>query len=105
MLTKHTRLNNGYLGIGLVKHLFHGTRDTEPAKVYSTEEGLDMRYSKDGLNGFGLYFADNAKYSHDYSHKVPGTSHSQMLLCLVLTGESANFGGGRGVRMPPLKPN
>lgn len=28
-----------------------------------------------------------------------------MLVCLVLTGDSANFGGGRGVKVPPLKPS
>ena len=28
-----------------------------------------------------------------------------MILCLVLTGESAGFGGGHGVKFPPFKPN
>lgn len=89
----------------LVKHLFHGTKDSEPSKVYQSEEGLDMRFSKDGLNGFGVYFADNSKYSHDYAHKIQGSNYKQMFLCLVLTGESANFGGGRGVKFPPYKPH
>ncbi len=26
-----------------------------------------------------------------------------MFLCLVLVGDSANFGGGKGVRMPPVR--
>jgi len=60
-----------------------------------------MRFSNDGLNGYGIYFADNAKYSHDYCHSLG--NEKQMLVCLVLTGDSANFGGGRGVRMPPAR--
>jgi hypothetical protein len=89
----------------LVKHLFHGTKSNEPSKIYASEDGLDMRYSNDGLNGYGVYFADNAKYSNDYAHIIQGSNFKQMFLCLVLTGESAGFGGGRGVRMPPYKPN
>jgi hypothetical protein len=104
MLAKQSKQPQPLSGNDLVKHLFHGTKDNEPSKIYSSEEGLDLRYSNDGLNGYGIYFADNAKYSDDYAHKIPGTQHKQMFLCLVLTGESANFGGGRGVRFPPFKP-
>jgi hypothetical protein len=104
MLAKQNNQPMPLTANNLVKHLFHGTKDTEPSKVYSSEEGLDMRFSKDGLNGYGIYFADNAKYSDDYAHKIVGSNLKQMFLCIVLTGESASFGGGNGVRMPPLKP-
>jgi hypothetical protein len=57
--------------LDLVHHLFHGTRVNTPESIYGTEDGLDMRYSNDGLNGFGIYFADNAKYSNDYAHLLP----------------------------------
>ena len=62
-----------------------------------------MRFSADGLNGYGIYFADNSQYSNDYCSWKAGSK--QMLVCLVLTGDSANFGGGRGVKVPPLKPS
>ena len=52
----------------LVKHLFHGTRQTVPQDIYGSEDGLDMRFSNNGLNGYGIYFADNSKYSHDYAY-------------------------------------
>ena len=51
------------LGLNLIKHLFHGTKMTDPTTIYSFETGLDMRYSQDGANGIGLYFADNSWYS------------------------------------------
>ena len=58
----------------MVKHLFHGTKVNEPSKIYSSEDGLDLRFSNDGLNGYGIYFADNAKYSDDYAHKMAGSA-------------------------------
>jgi Poly(ADP-ribose) polymerase catalytic domain len=104
MLNKYNRGGKGPVALELMRHLFHGTKVNHPSKIYSTEDGMDMRYSNDGLNGFGLYFADNAKYSDDYAHKVQGyDGEKQMFLCLVLTGLSAEFGGGHGVRMPPLR--
>lgn len=51
----------------LIKHLFHGTTETDPKNIYSCEDGLDMRHSNDGHNGYGIYFANNSAYSHNYS--------------------------------------
>lgn len=52
----------------LIKLLFHGTTTNKPKMVYASEEGLDMRFSRSGLFGQGIYFADNAAYSHTYAH-------------------------------------
>lgn len=41
-------------------------------QIYNSDEGLDMRYSQDGFYGQGIYFADNAKYSHTYARAVDG---------------------------------
>ena len=62
-----------------------------------------MRFSNDGLNGIGLYFADSSQYSNTYAYNVPGTNYKQMFICLVLVGDSTQKGGGKGVRMPPHK--
>ena len=58
--------------LDLMKHLFHGTKTTDPKRIYADEEGFDMRFSNNGLNGYGLYFADNSFYSHGYAHVVSG---------------------------------
>lgn len=56
--------------LSLMKHLFHGTGYVAPKVIYSNEDGLDMRYSSNGLNGYGIYFADNSQYSSiGYSFK------------------------------------
>jgi hypothetical protein len=40
----------------------------DPQTIYTGEEGFDMKYSKDGMWGRGLYFAQNAKYSDPYGY-------------------------------------
>ena len=90
------------------KHLFHGTRDTPPEKVYRSEKGVDFRYSREGLFGTGSYFAVNASYSDPYAYTPPeGISYEkQMFICKVLTGESYNAKtSDKSLRQPPLKPN
>lgn len=42
----------------ILKHLFHGTGGTDPSLVFKSESGLDMRFSKPGMYGKGIYFAE-----------------------------------------------
>ena len=39
--------------------LFHGTSATNPKSIYECEDGLDFRFSREGLFGEGLYFAED----------------------------------------------
>lgn len=57
----------------LIKLLFHGAQHTNSDLIYMSDEGLDMRYSRPGFYGHGIYFADNAEYSHRYAYNVNGT--------------------------------
>lgn len=83
------------------KELFHGTSATDPEKIYQSEDGFDMRYSRKGLWGQGSYFAEMASYSDQYSYSM-GAGQKQMFVAKVLTGESANVpGGDKSLRMPP----
>ncbi|CDW84619.1 poly adp-ribose polymerase member 14-like protein [Stylonychia lemnae] len=106
-------------GLDLVKHLFHGTRQSDPQTVYSFESGLDMRFSNNGAQGIGLYFADNSQYSTGYAYNNPNIIQQQqipnnrfgqmngarqMFLCAVITGLSSSLGGGQGARMPAAIP-
>ena len=68
LMTKH---EDKYHPIDLMKHLFHGTCEADPKAIYQSEKGLEISYAKDGLNGAGIYFADNSKYSLDYKFKMP----------------------------------
>jgi RNA recognition motif-containing protein len=94
---------------GLVneKHLFHGTRKTEPEKVFRSEKGVDFRFSREGLWGTGSYFAVNALYSDAFAYVTPGgINEKQMFVCKVLTGDSYNAetNTDKSLRQPPLKP-
>ena len=53
------------------KLLFHGTSGTDPKLIYDSEEGLDMRFSKNGMWGVGIYFAVNSEYSNSYAFRAP----------------------------------
>lgn len=86
--------------------LFHGTRANPPWKIYQSEDGFDMRYSRNGAWGCGTYFAENAGYSHDYAH-VPSwrsnPSSRQMFTATVLTGNSIDMFPDKGLRRPPVR--
>ena len=103
--------------------LFHGTSSTPPEDIYMSEEGFDMRFSREGLWGQGNYFAENAQYSCSYAYakKDPSqlqtypsfrrhnvhtsSSIKQMFLVKVLTGNSYKSHSNKTLRMPPYKPS
>ena len=87
----------------MVKHLFHGTRNTDPAAIFATEDGFDIRFSNAGAYGTGIYFANNANYSSNYCHPLPN-GEFQMFVAIVLIGDSVNLPGGN-YRLPPNKPD
>ena len=97
------RTNMGHVN---EKHLFHGTRSTQPEKIFKSEKGVDFRFSGEGLWGTGSYFAVNASYSDAYAYSTPGgINEKQMFICKVLTGDSYNAGTNtdRTLRQPPVK--
>jgi hypothetical protein len=54
----------------IMKHLFHGTKATDPKLIYESEDGLDIRFSNAGAYGNGIYFANNSAYSNNYAHPI-----------------------------------
>ena len=47
-----------------VQDLYHGTRLTNPEKIYKSHEGFDIRRSsQDSLWGPALYFSVRSEYS------------------------------------------
>ena len=85
------------------KHLFHGTRETDPIAIYGGDAGFDVGHSRVGLWGPGNYFAVNASYSHSYAHvkDVLGYSVSKMLVAKVLTGLTWASPPNSELRFPP----
>ena len=74
-------------GILNEKLLFHGTRNTSPEKIYKGDTGFDERYSRDGMWGYGNYFAQNSKYSDSYAYC--NGEMREMFGAHVLTGISS----------------
>ncbi|CDW78868.1 u box domain-containing protein [Stylonychia lemnae] len=86
----------------MVKHLFHGTKNTDPFNIYGSEDGFDIRYSNAGAYGNGIYFANNSAYSNTFTHQTQN-GNCQMFVALVLIGDSVQQGPGQ-YRIPPNKP-
>jgi hypothetical protein len=87
----------------ILKHLFHGSGGTDPTLVYKSESGLDMRFSKPGMYGKGIYFAEQSSYSDAYAYRTHGfTGRKQIFLSLVLVGDSIALQPA-DYSIPPLK--
>ena len=97
--TRMDRKNDGRVH---ERQLFHGTSDTQPEKIYQSEEGFDMRFSRDGMWGQANYFAVDADYSDQYAYQR-SDSQKEILLAKVLTGDSYCCKPDSNLRMPPLK--
>ena len=96
------------------KELFHGSRRNDPEKIYSSEEGFDMRHSNAGMWGQANYFAEDARYSNGYAYQASNYGYSglyrhsystekEMFLAKVLTGDSYQCSSNRTLRLPPEK--
>ena len=97
-----SRMNRKNDGRVRERQLFHGTSETQPEKIYQSEEGFDMRFSRIGRWGQANYFAVDAYYSDQYAYKR-SDGQREMLLAKVLTGDSYCCKPDSTLRMPPLK--
>jgi len=80
------------------KWLFHGTRATEPRKIY--QKGFDICFANQGMYGFGNYFARQAIYSYSgYAYNFNGKGY--LFLVKVLTGKPF-VSGSRAFTKPPF---
>lgn len=96
------RMSERNQGIVNEKELFHGTRGTGPEKIFKSEQGFDFRFSSTGMWGTGTYFAVNASYSDRYAYS--SASGKQIILALVLTGETHRCPPDGSLKKPPIKP-
>lgn len=107
-IIKLTRIQNNYLMTQYITNLnmrqevrggplnrrllFHGTRELDPKKIYKNfDTGFDLQFaSQSGLFGKGLYFAQNAIYSHGYRFATRNKTF-QMILADVFVGKSRHL--------------
>jgi len=82
--------------------LFHGTRNNDPAMIYNgKEEGFDVRLAQAGAYGRGIYFAEAASYSHNYTYNQRNNGKCYFILALVLVGNSIGLAGNNALVRPP----
>ena len=105
--------------------VWHGTSQLDPSVVYSdAESGFMMQYSRGGFWGRGIYFADRAGYSTDYSFRPSQgppqgfddgrrsrgeKDEREMFLAKLLVGDQTFIPGPtpqtKALVVPPNKPN
>ena len=83
--------------------LFHGTRQTQPSLIYSSEEGFNLNYANAGMWGKANYFAYNISYSNGYSSQLP-TGQRQMFMASVIVGKEVVLQPDGNLRVPPNQP-
>jgi hypothetical protein len=77
--------------------VWHGTGTTDPKAIYEDrQDGFMMQFCTSGMWGRGLYFAENASYSHNYAHGFAGAHGAlgaigpgkrQFMLAKLLSGD------------------
>jgi len=78
--------------------LFHGTRQNDPSVIYrDSDTGFDLLYARHGSYGKGLYFAQNANYSHNgYVYQKNGFYY--LLVGDVFLGRTTNKASQDGLK-------
>ncbi|CAK61618.1 unnamed protein product (macronuclear) [Paramecium tetraurelia] len=89
------------------RYLWHGVYSQHPSVIYKNQtEAFDVTYSRVGLWGQGIYFAENASYSRTYSYKIQIQDDPKyagnlvFLCCLVTTGKAENCQQNNNIRKP-----
>eukprot|EP01123_Difflugia_compressa_P009395 TRINITY_DN3105_c0_g1_i1.p1 TRINITY_DN3105_c0_g1~~TRINITY_DN3105_c0_g1_i1.p1 ORF type:complete len:325 (+),score=53.58 TRINITY_DN3105_c0_g1_i1:59-976(+) len=95
--------NNNDPHLEYVKLLFHGTSKTPPKIIYEADKGWKISYSRDdSLWGRGLYFAQDAIYTHNYTYKTKDNTR-QVFLAEVIVGDGIHCEENKSLREPPMK--
>jgi hypothetical protein len=78
---KHLAVTNK-APLNQIKYLFHGSNHENYIKIMS--DGFDITLSRNGALGNGIYFADEASYSNDYTNRLTIQTTSNALVANML---------------------
>ena len=98
------RLANMLAGAPEEVDVWHGTGKTNPCAIYEDQQdGFMMQYCSSGMWGRGIYFAENASYSRNYSFSQNGCH--EFLLTRLLVGDAVHImPSNPNLKFPPEKP-
>ena len=98
------------------RRVWHGTSSLEPSAIYDDrQDGFMMQFSKQGMWGRGIYFAQRSSYSHSYAHKPVWDQKNrprsdgkdderEMFLAKLLVGDEVKLNSDRSLTVPPINP-
>ncbi len=99
------------------RRVWHGTRALEPSVIYNDKmDGFMMQFAAQGYWGRGIYFADKASYSKNYSYKPPTSSsiperpdaregELEMFLTRLIVGKEIKLDKNKSLTVPPTDPS
>lgn len=83
-----------------VKALFHGSSETDPNEIIESNIGYDVNFSRIGLWGRGIYFAESASYADNYAFRFRFGERC-IFLSQVFIGDSCYLAEDREIISPP----
>mmetsp|Transcript_18057 Transcript_18057/g.25788 ORF Transcript_18057/g.25788 Transcript_18057/m.25788 type:complete len:298 (+) Transcript_18057:227-1120(+) len=84
--------------------VWHGTRDLDPMTLCKdAQDGFMMQYSRQGMWGRGIYFAECAEYSNRYAY-INNDGSRTMILAELLSGEEIELDPDKNLIHCPPKP-
>ena len=97
-------------GMTRLVQVWHGTSATDPKLICEdAADGFMMQHSQQGLWGRGIYFAENASYSHSYARTTQpsfvGSTFYTMILANLVVGEEVALSADSSLTHCPNKPN
>lgn len=85
--------------------LWHGTK-VDSNLIIEGEQGFDCRFAKNGVHGYGNYFAIHASYCVNSGfYKDEGAGVRGVFLVRVLVGHSVSGRSQSFQNRPPMKPD
>ena len=81
--------------------VFHGTSNLDPREIYTGGEGVDLRFSSDGLWGRATYFCDDIRMADSYAYTQPGGNLKQIIMLRLSTGRKVELAPDATLKLPP----
>ena len=80
------------------------TGRSKPIEIACEEDGLDIRFSKGGSWGYGIYLSESAEYADKFACKM-ATGEKELIVAKALIGDTFDCGQERNrqLRVPPIK--
>ena len=72
--------------------------------IISSRNGIDFRFSNQGIWGFATYSAEDVRLSNSYAYEVPNSNLKSIFLVKALFGKVIHLKEDESLILPPFTP-